>query len=145
MQIKFQLPVMWMWCLWNCISCLMLCNDGSSQWISWTSSSETMDYNLVNKSNISTAANFIKMEKATNSSFEQCQGYRGKVKLGNVRFFLCLTIMPRKGIHCLIKQHAMKTHWVNVSTTPPILNLNTRWRWVVSFMSWLLYLYGKNP
>jgi len=26
-----------------------------------------------------------------------------------------------------------------------ILNLRTRWRWVVSVMSWLLYIQGKRP
>jgi len=35
--------------------------------------------------------------------------------------------------------------WVSGGIAPPILNLDTRWRWAVSFMPWLLYTSGKNP
>jgi hypothetical protein len=34
---------------------------------------------------------------------------------------------------CLTKHHAMKTYWWSGDTTPHILNLGARWRWVVSF------------
>jgi hypothetical protein len=34
---------------------------------------------------------------------------------------------------CLTKYHAMKTYWRSWSIAPRILNLGTRWRWVVSF------------
>jgi hypothetical protein len=40
---------------------------------------------------------------------------------------------------CLIKHHTMKTCWESGGAAPHILNLSTRWRLVVSFMSWLLY------
>jgi len=32
-----------------------------------------------------------------------------------------------------VSHHAMKTYWVNVGVTPRVINLGTRWRWVVSF------------
>jgi hypothetical protein len=35
---------------------------------------------------------------------------------------------------CLIKHHAMKTDWMIWGTAPRILNLSTRWKWVVNFM-----------
>jgi hypothetical protein len=34
---------------------------------------------------------------------------------------------------CLTKHHAMKTYWGNEGIVPRILDLGTRWRWVVSF------------
>jgi hypothetical protein len=43
---------------------------------------------------------------------------------------------------CLTKHHAMKTYWANGGTAPCILDLSTRWRWVVSFTPQLLYLQG---
>jgi hypothetical protein len=56
------------------------------------------------------------------------QGVRVKVKLS-----LCLT-----------KPHAMKTCWESGGIVPHILDLGTRWRWVVSFMPWPLYPQGKS-
>jgi len=38
----------------------------------------------------------------------------------------------------------VKDIWGNGGVALCILNLNTRWRWVVSFMSWLLYPWGKS-
>jgi hypothetical protein len=57
------------------------------------------------------------------------QGQKGKVKLS-----LCLT-----------KHHAMKAYRGNEGIAPRILDLGTRWRWVVSFTVRPLYPQGKNP
>jgi len=38
----------------------------------------------------------------------------------------------------------MKTYQGNEGTAPCILNLGTRWRWVVSFMPQQLYSWQKN-
>jgi len=46
---------------------------------------------------------------------------------------------------CLIKHHAMKTYSRSGSTHPRILNLITRWRWVVSFTPRPLYPRRKVP
>jgi hypothetical protein len=45
---------------------------------------------------------------------------------------------------CLSKHHAMKTYgeWKYSST---ILDIGTRWRWVVSFMPQRLYHLGNSP
>jgi hypothetical protein len=40
----------------------------------------------------------------------------------------------------LTKHHAMKMHWGSGGIGPHILDLSTRWRWVVSFMP-----QGKSP
>jgi hypothetical protein len=45
---------------------------------------------------------------------------------------------------CLIKYHVMKTYWGSGDPVLCILNLGTRWEWVVSFMPWQLYIWGKN-
>jgi len=34
--------------------------------------------------------------------------------------------MPLKHIHCLIKHHAMRAHWMNGGIAPHILNLGTK-------------------
>jgi hypothetical protein len=47
--------------------------------------------------------------------------------------FLCWTITTLRCIFCLIKHHAMKTYWGSGAIVPHILNLGTRWRWVVNF------------
>jgi hypothetical protein len=39
----------------------------------------------------------------------------------------------------------MKTYWGNWCIAPLILNLDTRWRWVVTFTTRSLYPRGKNP
>jgi hypothetical protein len=39
----------------------------------------------------------------------------------------------------------MKTYWESGGTAPHILNLGTRWRWVVSFTPRPLYPQGKSP
>jgi hypothetical protein len=46
---------------------------------------------------------------------------------------------------CLNKHHAMKTYWGNGGMAPLILDLGTRWRWVVSFTPRPLYPQGKSP
>jgi hypothetical protein len=39
----------------------------------------------------------------------------------------------------------MKAYWGSGSIDPHILDLGTRWGWVVSFMPWPLYHQGKSP
>jgi hypothetical protein len=39
----------------------------------------------------------------------------------------------------------MKAYWRSGGITPCILDLGTRWRWVVSFTPRPLYLQGKSP
>jgi hypothetical protein len=39
----------------------------------------------------------------------------------------------------------MKAYWGSGDIDPSILDLATRWRWVVSFTSRRLYLQGKGP
>jgi hypothetical protein len=39
----------------------------------------------------------------------------------------------------------MKTYWGSGHIAPYIFDLDTRWRWVVSFTPRLLYPQGKNP
>jgi hypothetical protein len=46
---------------------------------------------------------------------------------------------------CLTKHHAMKTYWGSGGIAPRILDLGTKWRWVVSFMPRPLYSQGKSP
>jgi hypothetical protein len=46
---------------------------------------------------------------------------------------------------CLTKHHAMKTYWENGCTAPRILDLGTRWMWVVSFTPRPLCPQGKSP
>jgi hypothetical protein len=46
---------------------------------------------------------------------------------------------------CLTKHNAMKTYLGIGDIAPGILDLGTRWRWVVSFTSRPLYPQGKRP
>jgi hypothetical protein len=39
----------------------------------------------------------------------------------------------------------MKAYWGSDGIAPHILDLSTRWKWVVSFTPWLLYPQGKSP
>jgi hypothetical protein len=50
----------------------------------------------------------------------------------------------RKLSLCLTKHHAMKTYCGSGGIGPRILDLGTRWRWVVSFTPRSLYPQGKN-
>jgi hypothetical protein len=45
----------------------------------------------------------------------------------------------------LTKHHAMKMYWGSGGIAPHILDLDTRWRQVVSFTLRPLYLQGKSP
>jgi hypothetical protein len=54
--------------------------------------------------------------------------------LRNVKLSLCLT-----------KHHAMKTYWESGDTAPRILDLDTRWRWVVGYTPSPLYFQEKSP
>jgi hypothetical protein len=45
----------------------------------------------------------------------------------------------------LTKNHAMKMYWRSGGIAPHILDLGTRWGWVVSFKPQLLYPQGKSP
>jgi hypothetical protein len=53
--------------------------------------------------------------------------------------------MPWRPISCLIRHHAMRTYWGNGGIAPRILNLGTRWKWVVSFMPRPHYPRRKSP
>jgi hypothetical protein len=44
----------------------------------------------------------------------------------------------------LTKHHAMKAYWGSGGITPLIIDLGTRWRWVVSFTPRPLYPQGKS-
>jgi hypothetical protein len=55
----------------------------------------------------------------------------------------CSWIVKVKLSLCLPKHHAMKTYWGRGGIAPRI-NLETRWRWVVSFTPWPLYPRRKN-
>jgi hypothetical protein len=46
---------------------------------------------------------------------------------------------------CLTKHHAMKTYWGSGGIAPHILDLDTRWSWVVSFTFRQLYPQGESP
>jgi hypothetical protein len=46
---------------------------------------------------------------------------------------------------CLTQHHAAKRHWRSGGIAPDILDLGTRWRWVVSFTTRPLYPQGKSP
>jgi len=46
-------------------------------------------------------------------------------------------------MHCLIEHHTMKTYGRSGSIAPRITNLDTRWRWVVSFILQPLYRGNK--
>jgi hypothetical protein len=46
---------------------------------------------------------------------------------------------------CLTKHHAMKTYWGSGDIAPRILDVGTRWRWIVSFTPRPLYPQRKNP
>jgi hypothetical protein len=45
----------------------------------------------------------------------------------------------------LTARHAMRTYWGSGGTAPRILDLGTRWRWVISLNPLPLYLQRKNP
>jgi hypothetical protein len=45
----------------------------------------------------------------------------------------------------LTEHHALKEYWGSGSIAPYILDLNIRWRCVISFTSWLLHPQGKSP
>jgi hypothetical protein len=45
---------------------------------------------------------------------------------------------------CLIKNPSRKTYCGSGGIAPYILKLSTVWRWVVNFMSWPLYPWGKS-
>jgi hypothetical protein len=52
---------------------------------------------------------------------------------------LCLTKSPAwRRINCLLKHYAM-TCWGSGGIAPRIINLGTRWRWMVSLMPRLPY------
>jgi len=42
------------------------------------------------------------------------------------------------------EHYIMKAYWGSAGMAPCILDFSTRWRWVVSFMAWLLYPQGKS-
>jgi len=56
---------------------------------------------------------------------------------------MCVSKTPRRRIYCLIEHHSMKAYWGSGDISPRIIDLGTRWRWVVSFTSRQLYLPEK--
>jgi hypothetical protein len=58
--------------------------------------------------------------------------------------YTCISKYKVKFSLCLANYHTMKTYWGSEGIAPSILNLNTRWRWVVSFTPRPLYLRGKS-
>jgi len=46
---------------------------------------------------------------------------------------------------CLTKHRAMETYWRSRGIAPRILDLSTRWEWMVSFTPRPLYSHGKSP
>jgi hypothetical protein len=67
----------------------------------------------------------------------------GKVKQIIPENGIIISISPGKVVPVL--HHAMKVYWGSRGTVLRILDLGTRWGWVVSFMPWPLYPQGKNP
>jgi len=47
-------------------------------------------------------------------------------------------------VACLIKHHIIKT-WASGCIGTHICNLISRWRWMVSFLPWLLNTPGREP
>jgi hypothetical protein len=64
---------------------------------------------------------------------------------GNIHFILLSTTDKRQSCPCALTEHrAMKAYWGNRGIVPRILDLGTRWRWVVSFTPRPLYSQGKS-
>jgi hypothetical protein len=66
-----------------------------------------------------------------------CHVYFGIIRCGlkiKIKLSLCLT-----------QHHAMNTYWDSGSIAPRILDLGTRWKWVVSFTPRPLYTQGNSP
>jgi hypothetical protein len=45
---------------------------------------------------------------------------------------------------CFIKHHTMKKYG-GVDLVPCILTIDTGWKWVLTFVPWLIYVWGKSP
>jgi hypothetical protein len=78
----------------------------------------------------------------------ECQGW-GKVKKDELVVWLKWSKVKWKVKYispcALIKNHAAKAYWVSGCIVPRIFDLDTRWRWVVSFTPRLLYPQGMSP
>jgi hypothetical protein len=46
---------------------------------------------------------------------------------------------------CVTKHHVIEMYWGNGGIAPRILDLGTRWRWVVSYTPLPLYSQGQSP
>jgi len=55
-----------------------------------------------------------------------------------------ISIIKVKLSLCLTKHYAIKTYWGSRGIAPHILNLGTRWRWMVSFLPQVLQPWEKN-
>jgi len=53
-----------------------------------------------------------------------------------ISWYPCRIKVKVKLALCLIKGQAMKTYWGSEGIAPCILDLGTRWRWVVSLTPW---------
>jgi hypothetical protein len=81
--------------------------------------------------------------------YQRCGGLPASFSVGFMKGCKVVPVLneaPRhEYIHCLIKHHAMKAYWGSGGIAPHILDLGTRWRWVVSFTLRPLYPQGKRP
>jgi hypothetical protein len=58
--------------------------------------------------------------------------------------YVCMYVWKVKSL-CSTKHHAMKTYWGSGGIALRLLDLGTRWRWVVRFTPRPLYPQGKSP
>jgi len=84
---------------------------------------------------------YKRKEKDLNKSCIFLEDIQVKV---NVKLSPCITKYHAMKMYLLLKYHAMKWYLGSRGTAPSILNLSTRWRWVVSFMPWPLFPWGNN-
>jgi hypothetical protein len=70
--------------------------------------------------------------------------YRKTLHLPLFSGFQLIKVKMVKLSLCLTMHHAMKTYWGSGGIAPSILDLGTRWRWVVSFTTRPLYPQEKS-
>jgi hypothetical protein len=80
-------------------------------------------------------------------SMQHCNNFT--IKWQNTRVYNCSSYIVHRGTNknslCLTKHHAMKIYWRVEVWLHTFFDLGTRWRWVVSFAPWLLYLRERAP
>jgi hypothetical protein len=70
---------------------------------------------------------------------------KGSIHLDRLDKCVIFKHQAMKTYHWLIKHRTMKTYWRSEGMAPRILNLSTRWKWVVSLTPRSLYPLGKSP